>query len=387
MAEKRSRNMMRAKAHSRIKGLKLPGLCLVSIPFAIAFLTLASCTNNDTIERYIDMKLPDSLYVAADLGDSVHLEWDSTRTRRVQLLIWRGEQLDSNQLKRLPTPEHYDGGFALLSLTIFAQDSIEKKFTLRYNGDGKGLKISQSFNRVKVPPPIEPTKSPFVTLLTIKDANFDPPPWGSTDKGMSPIIGLDPTWYPQYDAFAFAFENVRQNELKTATLRVLTYAWPYAWASDSVTLQVRIRAINAPWTEGTGNWYWHDGNYKNGGDTILKHYGIDVAHRTLSTNPALTELVNMKDTTLFNSYRLIPVAEISLRTRYENSEAKVLPPPDALVPLEIDITDYMKSGDLTRNYGFFIQVDGMPALSSYSVVSPSKELMNGTLAPKIILEY
>ncbi len=446
--------MISVKAFSEAPRSAPDRLRLMSVLFVLALLGMIGCMENEPVERYVDLKLPDSLYAMAELGDSVHIEWDSTLNHRVQSWIWKGEQLDSNQLKRLPAPEYYDGGFALLSLTLFVQDSVEKIFSLRYEGDGKGLKIRQTFMRIKIPPPVffklktpdslfavadsadsatlvldsiptGPVLSPIWqgkaldtnqllhlpapsayrngiahftltfwvkdsveqkfalkynsvgdslvvtrlfkrikipppplldTLLTIKDANLDSPPHIVRDKGRTPILSLDPTGIPQNDVFAFNLDSVKQGTLKKATLLLRTFAWPYTWSTDSVTLQIRIRVVTSAWKEGTGNWYWHDGGFRNGGDNLLLNYASDPTYRGISTNPSDLSKINPLDTLIFQPHRLQSVAQFVIKTRYTNSNPRQIPNPTELVSLELDVTDYMKSGDLITNFGFFIPV-------------------------------
>jgi hypothetical protein len=59
--------------------------------------------------------------------------------------------------------------------------------------------------------------------------------------------------------------------------------------------------------------------------------------------------------------------------------------PDHLTPLELDVTDYVKSADPAKDFGFLVKVPNLPA--GMSVAYLTRDVGGGLWAPRLVLEY
>ncbi len=256
------------------------------------------------------------------------------------------------------------------------------EYRLAYSCSNKSG-IDSAFRQVKVWQ--IPIPAVVDTFFTSHDALFEMPTSNVSDNGYTPIIGLGPSWFTQANVHDFDLSTVTPTQVKRARLQMLTWAWPMVWNAGVVELKIRIRAVKGGWTEGTGNWYWHDGGYRNGGATIMANYGIPDSIKAKSTNPNTKTGINAADSVLFRPNALDSVGEYTVSAQFPNHPNKEMPLPENLVLLEVDISGFIKRFDPSTFHGFFIQVNGMPA--GYSVAVPSKEVLDGKIAPRIVIEH
>jgi hypothetical protein len=78
------------------------------------------------------------------------------------------------------------------------------------------------------------------------------------------------------------------------------------------------------------------------------------------------------------------IAEESVNLDFAKSINGVLPSPGELTVLEMDMTAYVKDTDPERDYGFYVQVEGDDL---HRIGFTTKELGDGTWAPRLLLEY
>jgi hypothetical protein len=109
-----------------------------------------------------------------------------------------------------------------------------------------------------------------------------------------------------------------------------------------------------------------------------------------SMDPASAEGVNSKENTYYRPENLIPVGApqkkvlpfTTAQTGYPGTTP--IPLPKNLVPLEIDMTEYVKSSPGATDYGFLMTIEG---LGGNGIRSIGKELGDGSLGSKLILKY
>jgi hypothetical protein len=63
-----------------------------------------------------------------------------------------------------------------------------------------------------------------------------------------------------------------------------------------------------------------------------------------------------------------------------------IPYPDHLTPLELDVTDYVKTADPAKAYGFVIKVYGVPPGMQFGFTTREAGGA-GQWAPRLLLEY
>ncbi len=205
-----------------------------------------------------------------------------------------------------------------------------------------------------------------------------------SDNGFSPVQGFVQAGSGFASVLAYDFTGINQATIKRAVIRSPTFMFPRAYSIGELNLGVRIRALTQSWVEGTGNWYWHDGGWRNNGATLLKYYGMPDSLKARSTNPAIKTGINNMEAAYFNDDNLTAVATTTLQVTYTNSEYFVVPRQEEMVPIEFDITDYMKTADLSANQGFFIQVN---TPTGYQVCMLARQIGSGDYSPQLIIEY
>lgn len=228
-----------------------------------------------------------------------------------------------------------------------------------------------------------PDTQKTVILKVMKDAAMNLNS-SLSDNGFSPVQGFLQAGSGFASVLAYDFTGINQSTIKRAFIRTPTFMFPQAYSTSELNLGVRIRALTQSWVEGTGNWYWHDGGWRNSGATLLKYYGMPDSLKARSTNPAIKTGINNVEAAYFNDANLTAVATTTLQVTYTNSEYFVVPRQEEMVPIEFDITDYMKTADLSANQGFFIQVN---TPTGYQISMLSKEIGSGDYSPQLVIEY
>ncbi|MDB5105067.1 MAG: hypothetical protein JWP91_2756 [Fibrobacteres bacterium] len=225
-----------------------------------------------------------------------------------------------------------------------------------------------------------------VNLSAVKDGQIDT----STDYfnlGYQGVVSF--SLYPDdvYASFAqFDLSKVEKNGLKSAKLHYFTWGtgdpWPGRWEDYTF----RVYALHSSWVEGRGNWFWYDGDWKNGGDDWFQNYGYPAWVKDGSTNPGTPTGVTGAERYLVrdNNVSLVTAQKVTLHYD-ENQYSVPVAPPNRLVVVEIDVTDYVKNTDPAMHFGFMIKTQGTP--DDRRIGWLTRELQDGLYAPRLMLSY
>jgi hypothetical protein len=195
----------------------------------------------------------------------------------------------------------------------------------------------------------------------------------------------------------FDLSKVVKPGLKSAKLRFFTFGhgapWPGTQSDGKggfgtfANYTFRVYTVKSEWTEGTGNWFYHDGGFRNGGATWYQHYPMSAAVMAASTNPSDPTGITGADRSLVRASNIDLVSTKTANLFYGNwnGNPEQVPPPRKLTVLEVDVTDYVKGADPAKHYGFLVKVDG--TLPSHYIGITTKELGDGSYAPRLMLEY
>lgn len=224
---------------------------------------------------------------------------------------------------------------------------------------------------------------------------------GGYNGGFGPATYIHKPGRPYFGVYKFDLAGLAQNGLKSAKVRFKSYGVGTGWTGNSFNVTLRVHRLRTPWTEGTGNWYWHRNAYQNNGAVILANYLLSDAIKTASTDPADSsglrytqkEFVRPANLALVRTEtKTIAYPAASTHTDYSTP----IPGPANLIDLEIDLTDYVQ-GVLTNDFvdcGFTVSVEGLPSDDTAWMTVLHKEAgdgnaneSDGNYGPKLILTY
>lgn len=173
--------------------------------------------------------------------------------------------------------------------------------------------------------------------------------------------------------------------LKSAKLRFLTFQRDVANIGGFRKLTFEVYRITSDWVEGTGDWFYHDGGYRNSGETWYKNYPVSDSMKAIITNPATPSGVTGASTGIIPG--LIKVSTVSDSVYYPpfSAASSFIPVPDQLIPIELDITDYVSTADPAQAFGFVVRIKGNDGKSRLGFAS--REAGGGKVAPLLLLEY
>lgn len=195
----------------------------------------------------------------------------------------------------------------------------------------------------------------------------------------------------------FDLSKVVKSGLKSAKLRFFTFGhgarWPGTQSDGKggfgtfANYTFRVYTVKSDWAEGTGNWFYHDGGFRNSGDVWYQHYPLSSAVMAASTNPEVPSGITGADRSLVRASNIVPASTRTVNLFYGNwnGNPEQVPPPQKLTVLELDVTDYVKTADPAGDYGFLIKVDG--TTPGHYIGFTTKELGDGSYAPRLMLEY
>jgi hypothetical protein len=232
---------------------------------------------------------------------------------------------------------------------------------------------------------VAPVKAEVGTDTTAK-SNF-------VNSGLTPLLsfGKPVDSEAHVTMLAFDLKGVRRDSVKAARAYFQTYiSGPYIASLDSVRVVFRVHRIKSPWVEGTGNWYFNRGYYQNRGHIALKNYSIREEMRALSTDPAVRSGFTKEEAALIRAANREESGGDTAWVSYgpehfSGGHPGTVPERRLLVPLDIDLTRYVKETPEGEDYGFVITADGLPANNWISWAT--KELEDGSLAPYLKVFY
>jgi len=187
----------------------------------------------------------------------------------------------------------------------------------------------------------------------------------------------------------FDLSKVNKTGLKSAKIHLFTWGTTPQWPGTRGDYTFRIYAIKSDWTEGTGNWFYYEGAWQNGGQTWFTWYGLSDAWKAASTNPGIVSGVTGSDKALLrtSNLTLLSTQKVNLHYDASNGASFAINPPDKLVVLELDVTDYVKNVNPAQDFGFHIKVEGLPAAPGRRIGFLTREVGDGTYAPRLMLSY
>lgn len=251
--------------------------------------------------------------------------------------------------------------------------------------DGAGQTITGSRQIV--------VEEPSTVLPAIKEAGLDTNYRFNLNNGSDPSPGFSFTHGDDWiTIFQFDLSRVRKEGLVSAKAVFKSYGLNShgAWNGQTIQAVAHVSRLTHPFTEGNGNWYYHDGAWANGGQVYFANYTLRPEILRNSVDPAFAEGVNSNDLSEFRPENLIPIGEgqpVPLRFTQAQSAfpgTKPIPPPESLVDVEIDLTEYVKTSPGENDYGLLITLDEMQGMQMRFL---AKEAGDGSLGPKLYLQY
>lgn len=212
--------------------------------------------------------------------------------------------------------------------------------------------------------------------------------------GMTPTMAFFRTRpFASDHASLLAFDLGKVDRDSVASARGVFHVYitgPYRPGLDTLRIVFRAYRIRSPWTEGTGNWFYNRGIYQNRGHIYLRNHALRAEIKAKSTDPIVRSGFTKEDKAILRIPNMQEAGGDSLTAvfRAENfsqGHPGVLPAKENLVPLEIDLTRYVKEGVAGEDHGLVILAEGMPDNNDLGWVT--HELGEGDLAPYIKVFY
>jgi Domain of unknown function (DUF5011) len=209
--------------------------------------------------------------------------------------------------------------------------------------------------------------------------------WANVGASSALSLALEPGG-GYFDIIRFNLSDAGKAGLKAAKLHIFTFLHDSRWPGGFMKLTFKVYRVKSDWVEGTGDWFYHDGGYRNGGESWFHYYPLSDSLKAVVTNPAQPSGITGADRALVRDTALVPVSSRTdsayFRAWWEPTQ---VPPPEQLTPVELDVTDYVKTADPSRDYGFLIKVTGLPAGMLLGFIT--REASGGQWAPRLMLEY
>jgi len=185
----------------------------------------------------------------------------------------------------------------------------------------------------------------------------------------------------------FDMAKVDRASLKSAKLHFFAFLHGAPYSGGMANYTFHVYALKKDWTEGTGNWFYFQGGFQNGGQTWLQYYPMPDSEKARSTNPAVNSGVTGASKAMVRDSALIPVATQTNKLYFGPwcGNPEQIPSPDHLTPVEIDVTDFVKGPGNLSAYGFIIKVDGVDQVPHMGFTT--REAGDGSWATRLMLEY
>jgi hypothetical protein len=185
--------------------------------------------------------------------------------------------------------------------------------------------------------------------------------------------------------FKFDLSKVDKTGLKAAKVRFVVWARGSLafWPGTAQDYAIKLWAVKRPWTEGTGNWFYYGGVWQNGGESWFARYSMTETVKANSSDPGEPTGVTGADRDLIRRPNLSPMGSQTVNVRLPNAYAGPMAPPEDLRVIEIDVTDYVKNADPSRDFGFFAETLNAP--DRIGVLS--REVDGGLYATRLMLSY
>jgi hypothetical protein len=205
--------------------------------------------------------------------------------------------------------------------------------------------------------------------------------------GTGPVCFVNEPGGNYFTLIRFDLAKVDKSGLKAAKLRFFAFGHGTPWPGTFADYTFRVYRLKSDWVEGTGNWFYYDGVYRNGGETWLQYYPMTDSGKAHSSNPILASGIQGLDRAIVRETNLTLIATRKLNLFFGawNGNPNQVPPPENLTIVELDVTDYIRSTDPATDYGIVIKVDGVSAGRYMDFAT--RDLGNGSWAPRLMLEY
>jgi hypothetical protein len=184
----------------------------------------------------------------------------------------------------------------------------------------------------------------------------------------------------------FDLTKVNKAGLKSAKLRYSTYLYGMPNVAGFRKYTFEVWRVKSGWVEGTGDWFYHDGGYRNGGEIWYQYYPIYAFQGGWVTNPNVPTGITGASLAMVRDSAMVKVATQSDSLYFGPwcGNPDQIPFPDHLTPVELDITDYVKSADPAQDFGFIVKVFGVPTGMGFAYLN--KEASSDWSA-HLVLEY
>lgn len=233
----------------------------------------------------------------------------------------------------------------------------------------------------------------FVVYPVIKDLGIDTGNATGWQNGFTGFFGA--AHLPNaafFSLFQFDLTHVNPSQVVSAKVRLKTMGYGPSWNGNPVKLVGRIFKLRLPWEEGTGNWYWHDGGWRNSGEMLCAHYGMSDSVRARSTNPNIPNGLLYTDHAEVRAKNIDQTDSSSVTVSYGGASvhpsfSDPFPGPENLVDLEFDVTNYVKaSAGAGPDNGFFLSLENFVS-SQDQVWLVHKEAGDGSYGARLTITY
>jgi hypothetical protein len=228
-------------------------------------------------------------------------------------------------------------------------------------------------------------------IIVTQDASIDTSIDTASEKynmGYNGMLAMSMASGDRYvSLFQFDLSKLDKAGLKSAKIRFVTWARGNRlnWPGTAQDYTLRVWGLQRPWVEGSGNWFYHYGAWQNNGESWFLDYFLPAWVLNNSSNPTLKIGVRGSDRDLVRPENLTLIAARTVNAHFDASYAATLSmaPPRDLRVLEIDVTDYVKNADASRDHGFIVTAEGAP--DRIGVLS--REVSDGLYATRLMLSY
>ena len=272
-------------------------------------------------------------------------------------------------------------------ITGLINGTAYKFAVVAFNDGGKS-----AMSNIETATPVLPSITYTVPIL--KEVGIDTANARRYNVGYNPVYSFS-IWplATYFSLFQFDLSAYSKPGFKSARIHFKTYASGNAWVPGPVNFTAIIYRLKSPWVEGTGNWFWSNGSWANGGQTTLLNYPLRPSISDGSTNPA--------DTTTGINYGPNPIMKLSNLTFVDSQKVvmnlkpgNITGPLPATVPIPVNLMDF--SFDFSKyvnpilagsviDYGFVILVSGIPRGNDF--LFTTKELGDGSYGATLVLSY
>ncbi len=330
----------------------------------------------------LSLQVDDSLYAF----DTVAIDLVDPSTHTVLRTVWHAPLRSAAPLQNIASGE-YCGEAVDLSITAVQKDSSRPYRRLIHFRGAPGSTVSEAL------PPIPAPGGPDSGILAglprllyaAKDVAVDTTE--EYNNGLTSIIPMPTqTGSPKLFLFKFDLARIRGDRLKAGKLNFKVFASGTVPNPVTDSIICRIYGIRSGWVEGTGNWHYHDGGWRNAGQELFGGYALPDSIRKRSSNPAILTGISGADTELLRLSSATLLATETVPLRLPSVRIGIaIPAREGLGDLSIDMTRYLQTASPEQDFGWMVTVDRVPrgiALGTFT-----KEIDDGTLGPSLILEY